>query len=274
MIINSFSNQYYNYITTVVGQDMRSTLIMAMYERLFSMKNKPLSQTPHGQILTMMSVDANCVNDMCTQLHLLWSCSLEVIVGIIWLFITVTYNGIPGLLFMFLSVFLNVILARFIVRNMKQLMGIKDTRVKLLTEVLNSIKTVKVMVWEKYLHGQLHATRKVEVKRILKVIAFRSTMNFIVWAIPPSVAFFTFGMITIIAKGDANALSPDEAFISLGLFNIMRLPLIRFPKLLNDIMQGFTSMKRIEEFLLKGEGDTEQEANIEHVDEPLSKEAP
>ncbi|EKE39242.1 hypothetical protein ENUP19_0252G0038 [Entamoeba nuttalli] len=274
-IISSVSGHYFNYITTLVGQKMRSTLIMAMYERIFSMNAKSLSTTPHGQILNMMSVDANCVNDMCSQVHLLWSCSLEVIISIVWLFCVVQWSAFAGLIIMFLAVFANVVLARFIVRQMRKLMIIKDTRVKLLTEVLNAIKTVKVMVWESHLHGQLHETRKKEVRHILFVIAFRSCMNFIVWAIPPSVSFVTYGIITIIAGGDSGALKPMDAFITLGLFNIMRLPLIRFPKLLNDTMQGVTSMRRIQEFLLKGEDQKDRDAdNVIVAVEPASPDSP
>ncbi|ELP91551.1 ABC transporter, putative [Entamoeba invadens IP1] len=180
-LTSSVCGHYFTYITTV---NIRDECKIAIHDATWP-------------DLKYDDVDANYMNDMCSQVYSLWSCTLEVILSLIWLFYLVQWSACAGLLVMLISVFLNIVIAKLTVNQMKQLMIIKDTRVKLMTEVLNAIKTVKVMVWERHLHGQLHDTRKKEVKRILWVIAFRSCMNFIVWAIPTTV-FFCYLFIPII----------------------------------------------------------------------------
>ena len=69
-----------------VGVHVRSGLIAAIYRK--SLRLSPAGKNQHttGEIVNMMSVDAQKMNDLASYLHYAWSCVLQIVLAVGFMF--------------------------------------------------------------------------------------------------------------------------------------------------------------------------------------------
>ncbi|XP_076311435.1 multidrug resistance-associated protein 1-like isoform X2 [Tachypleus tridentatus] len=139
-----------------------------------------------------------------------------------------------------------------IYRKAKQ-MKTKDQRIKLMNEVLNGIKVLKLYAWEEPFQQQILNIRLSEVQD-LKKIAYLNAVNIFLWISAPflvTMASFT----AYVLASEENILDADRAFVSLSLFNIVRFPLTMLPMLISMIIQASVSFKRMNKYFSSEELD-------------------
>ena len=104
------------------------------------LSNKARQTSTVGEIVNLMSVDAQRFMDTVTYIHMMWSAPLQIILSLIFLYLTMGPSIFAGFGVMLIMIPVNGVLAsqarKFQVRQMKQ----KDVRIKLVNEVLNGIK--------------------------------------------------------------------------------------------------------------------------------------
>ena len=124
----------------------------------------------------------------------------------------------------------------------------KDERVRLITEILNGIKVLKLYGWEESFVDRINQIRDQEVYQ-LKMFQFLEATQFFAWtAAPLLVALTSFATFVLIDPVN-NILDSQVAFVSLTLFNTMRGPLFLLPFGIVSIIQGMVSIGRISHFL-------------------------
>ncbi|XP_026302870.1 multidrug resistance-associated protein 1 [Piliocolobus tephrosceles] len=123
----------------------------------------------------------------------------------------------------------------------------KDNRIKLMNEILNGIKVLKLYAWELAFKDKVLAIRQEELK-VLKKSAYLAAVGTFTWVCTPFlVALCTFAVYVTIDKN--NILDAQKAFVSLALFNILRFPLNILPMVISSIVQASVSLKRLRIFL-------------------------
>jgi len=100
-------------------------------------------------------------------------------------------------------------------------MKIKDERVKSMNEILNGMKVLKLYAWEPSFEDSVLETRTRELD-VLRGAALWNASTEFTWSLAPFfVAFASFA--TYVYMG--NVLTPETTFVSLALFNILRMPM-------------------------------------------------
>lgn len=123
----------------------------------------------------------------------------------------------------------------------------KDNRIKLMNEILNGIKVLKLYAWELAFREKVLEIRQKELK-VLKKSAYLAAMATFTWVCAPFlVALSTFAVYVKIDKN--NVLDAQKAFVSLALFNILRFPLNMLPMVISSIVEASVSLKRLRVFL-------------------------
>ncbi|XP_074741578.1 multidrug resistance-associated protein 1 isoform X9 [Strix uralensis] len=123
----------------------------------------------------------------------------------------------------------------------------KDNRIKLMNEILNGIKVLKLYAWELAFREKVLDIRQKELK-VLKKSAYLAAMATFTWVCAPFlVALSTFAVYVTIDK--KNVLDAQKAFVSLALFNILRFPLNMLPMVISSIVEASVSLKRLRVFL-------------------------
>lgn len=131
----------------------------------------------------------------------------------------------------------------------------KDERVRLVSEILNGIKVLKLYAWELSFIKRINFLREEEVYQ-LRIFQFLEGTQYFVWSSAPLlVALASFVTFVLIDPAN-NILDSQTAFVSLTLFNTMRGPLFLLPFGIVSLIQGAVSIGRINSYLNAEELDT------------------
>ena len=119
----------------------------------------------------------------------------------------------------------------------------KDKRVKLMDEILNGIKVLKLYAWEPSFGEQILDIRENEIGSLKKAALLNAFATFLWTCAPVLVALSSFTVFVLIS--DENILDAQTAFVSLTYFNMLRIPLNFLPSLLVYLVQVNVSLTRI-----------------------------
>ncbi|XP_036593137.1 canalicular multispecific organic anion transporter 1 isoform X2 [Trichosurus vulpecula] len=258
-LIQSFSLQWYFQYCFILGMTVRTTIMASVYRKTLSISNNARKQYTIGETVNLMSVDAQRFMDMTNFFHLLWSCPLQIILAVIFLWLELGPSILAGLGVMVLLIPINAVLAtksRAIqVKNMKN----KDKRLKLMNEILSGIKILKYFAWEPSFMEQIQGIRKKELRNLRAFSVLQCVVVFIFNLAPVLVSVITFTVYVMVDKN--NVLDAQKAFTSISLFNILRFPLASLPMLITTLLQVSVSTERLEKYLTGDDLDT---SNIGH----------
>ncbi|TRY91587.1 hypothetical protein DNTS_021753, partial [Danionella cerebrum] len=240
---------------------LQSVFLQQYFQRCFVLGMKALvvsndsrKESTAGEIVNLMSADAQRFNDVTNFIHLLWSCPLQIALAILFLWLELGPSVLAGLLVMVLMVPINGWLATksrgFQVKNMTY----KDSRMKIVNDILNGIKILKYYAWESSFEAQVNEIREKELKVMRKFAYLSSVSMFVFTCAPALVSLATFAVFVSVSAD--NVLDAEKAFTSISLFNILRFPLAMLPQLISVMVQTAVSKKRLEKFLSGDDLDT------------------
>ncbi|KAJ3610666.1 hypothetical protein NHX12_022758, partial [Muraenolepis orangiensis] len=231
-ILQSLFLQQYFQRCFVLGMKVRTAIMAAVYKKALVMSNSSRKQTTVGETVNLMSADAQRFNDVTNFIHLLWSCPLQIALSIAFLWLEMGPSVLAGLAVMV-----------FMILNMK----FKDQRLKIMNEILNGMKILKLYAWEPSFQSQVDGIRGQELQIMRKFAYLNSVSTFIFSCAPALVSLATFAVFVGVSPD--NVLNAEKAFTAIALFNILRFPLAMLPMLIAAMVQTAVSKKRLEKFL-------------------------
>ena len=114
--------------------------ILLILLQALHLSNKARQTSTVGEVVNLISVDAQRLMDTMTFINMTWSAPLQIILSLVFLYLTMGPSIFAGFAVMVVMVPLNGVLAtqarKLQVKQMKE----KDSRIKLVNEVLNGIK--------------------------------------------------------------------------------------------------------------------------------------
>jgi len=229
-------NGQYFFKNFVVGFRIRSGLMNAIYRKALKISSAVKRETTVGEIVNLMAVDANRFFDLLPNFHMIWSGPLIIAACIyfLWQYLGVAVvsgkliglfhceqvpnSSILGLVVTVLTIPFSLWIAMKLKNLQIEQMKIKDERVKYMSEILSGIKVLKLYAWEPSFEDLVQETRAAEMK-VLQAIAMYNAGTYFIWSLAPFLismaSFVTFVLI-------GGVLTPEIAFVSLTLFNILR----------------------------------------------------
>ncbi|XP_029673301.1 multidrug resistance-associated protein 1 isoform X1 [Formica exsecta] len=243
----------------LVGLRIRTALIAAIYRKALRMSNAARKESTLGEIVNLMSVDAQRFMDLTAYINMIWSAPLQIALALYFLWEILGPAVLAGLAVMIILIPVNGLIANKVKTLQIRQMKSKDERVKLMNEVLNGIKVLKLYAWEPSFEQQILKIRIKEIQ-VLKEAAYLNAGTSFIWSCAPflvSLVSFT----TYVLIDENNVLNSTTAFVSLSLFNILRFPLSMLPMMIGNIVQAYVSVKRINKFMNMEELDPN---NVQH----------
>ncbi|KAM3606183.1 uncharacterized protein V6R79_012047 [Siganus canaliculatus] len=246
-ILQSLFLQQYFQRCFVLGMKVRTAIMAAVYKKALVISNDTRKESTVGETVNLMSADAQRFNDVTNFIHLLWSCPLQIILSVVFLWFELGPSVLAGLAVMVVMVPINALIAAK-ARNLQiDNMKFKDKRMKIMNEILNGIKILKLYAWEPSFQTQVENIRGQELNVMKKFAYLTSVSTFIFSCAPALVSLASFAVFVLVSS--ENVLTPEKAFTSISLFNILRFPLAMLPMLIAAIVQTGVSKKRLEKFL-------------------------
>ncbi|NWW21215.1 MRP3 protein, partial [Falcunculus frontatus] len=245
-------HQHFQYCF-VTGMRLRTGITGVIYRKSLAITNSAKRSSTVGEIVNLMSVDAQRFMDLMTFLNMLWSAPLQIFLALYFLWQTLGPSVLAGVAVMVLLIPFNSAIAIKTRAFQVEQMRYKDSRIKLMNEILGGIKVLKLYAWEPSFSEKVLEIRKNEL-RVLKKSAYLNSLSTFAWISAPFlVALTTFAVYVCV--DEKNILDAEKAFVSLSLFNILKFPLNMLPQVISNIAQTSVSLKRIQQFLSHDELD-------------------
>ncbi|KAI7871902.1 multi drug resistance-associated protein MRP [Spinellus fusiger] len=248
-----FLHQYFHRCF-VTGMHLRAALVTSIYRKTLVLSNASRQKSTVGEIVNHMSVDAQRLMDLCNFFHIVWSGPIQIIIALTLLWQTMGPSIWAGVAVLMLSIPFNTMLAKKMRVLQKQQMINKDTRVKLMNEILNGIRVIKLYAWETpFLEKVNYVRNDLELVTLRKIGIFSAAQSFSWSTIPLFVAFFTFA---IFVSTTSTPLTSEIAFVAIALFGLLQFPLAVFPNVISSTVEASVSLYRIESYLVSEETDS------------------
>ncbi|XP_045495077.1 multidrug resistance-associated protein 1 isoform X2 [Colias croceus] len=243
----------------LVGMKIRTALTSAIYRKSLRISNAARKESTVGEIVNLMSVDAQRFLELTAYLNMVWSAPLQIALALYFLWGILGPSVLAGLAVMIVLIPVNGLIASRVKTLQIRQMKYKDERVKLMNEVLNGIKVLKMYAWEPSFEEQILKIRNKEMN-VLKQTAYLNSATSFIWSCAPFlVSLMSFGCFVLV--NDTEVLDSKRAFVALSLFNILRFPLSMLPNVISNVVQTAVGMKRLNKFMNCEELDIE---SVEH----------
>ncbi|XP_034128605.1 multidrug resistance-associated protein 1 isoform X17 [Drosophila guanche] len=252
----------------IVGLRIRTALINAIYRKALLISNATKKESTVGEIVNLMAVDAQRFMELTTYLNMIWSAPLQIGLALYFLWQQLGPSVLAGLAVLVILIPVNGVIASRIKTYQVRQMKYKDDRVKLMNEVLSGIKVLKLYAWEPSFEKQVLDIREKEIATLRSTAYLNASTSFLWSCAPFLVSLVTFA--TYVLTSEANQLSVQKVFVSLALFDIMKIPLTVLPMLTVDIAETQVSVKRINKFLNSEELDPNNVLHDSSKPHPMS----
>ncbi|KAH6672921.1 ABC multidrug transporter-like protein [Halenospora varia] len=224
----------------------------------------------NGKVVNLMSVDTYRVDQACGLFHLTWTAPIACVVTLVLLLVNLTYSALAGFALLVIGLPALTQAVKSLFKRRRKINKVTDQRVSLTQEILQAVRFVKYFGWETAFLNRLGEIRDREISAIQVLLAIRNAINAVSMSLPIFASMLAFVTYSLTDHG----LAPAEVFSSLALFNSLRLPLNLLPLVIGQVTDAWSSVYRIQEYLMsedqddeaKFDGETENAVDMEHAD--------
>ncbi|KAI1426002.1 metal resistance protein YCF1 [Xylaria sp. FL1777] len=239
-------HQYFQ-LAFITGMHIKSGLTSAIYKKSLKLSNEGRSSKTTGDIVNYMAVDAQRLQDLTQFAQQVWSAPFQIIICMVSLYQLVGWSMLSGVGVMLIMIPINGFIARFMKRLQKQQMKNKDARSRLIAEIINNMKSIKLYAWSTAFMNKLNFVRNdLELKNLRRIGAGQAFANFTWSTTPFLVSCSTFA---IFVWTHDIPLTTDIVFPALALFNLLTFPLSVLPMVITSIIEATVAVQRLCEYL-------------------------
>ena len=271
---------------------IRGGLVTLIYRKSLVLSNGEKTGRATGDIVNLQSVDAVRIADLAQYGHIAWSGPFQVgqlprlpifahrsdparvhitlpasrlaaIMGVAVMVISVSattasvaYRQLP----------INTFIAKYNKTLQRQLMKTKDTRTRVMSDILNNIKSIKLYGWEQAFAAKVFDARNNnELRQLRKIGIVQAASSFLWTSTPFLVAFATFATFVL---SSCRPLTSEIIFPAISLIQLLSYPMAMFSNIISSIIEANVSVARLEEFLAADELDKTARTVISPAEDP------
>lgn len=231
-VTHSLSTVYQQHRFAVLALRIRSTLIGAIYRKSLLLSSQARKDYSTGDIVNLMAIDSQRFIDMVRHVNYLWTGPVLILIGFYLLYQEIGWSVVGGFVLMFLLIPIQGYVTRLIKSIQLKQMKLKDQRIRATNELLNGMKIMKLYSWENAFLKQIQNIRLNEL-RFIKMAGIITVVFISVSFCSPFL--ITFIVFTIYTKWQQLLLTSEKAFVTIALFNLLRLPLSQMPNMISSL---------------------------------------
>ncbi|XP_067206473.1 ATP-binding cassette sub-family C member Sur isoform X2 [Linepithema humile] len=263
-ILQSTMSQASTHVLCVAGIRLRTALQALIYDKALRLSSWSISEEEKpsdkekdqhchqqaadiGTLTNLMAEDAYNVMSFFWIGHYIWAIPLKIAAIIFLLYLKLGVSAIMGAICCILIVTpMQLVLGKRMSENSKYIAEKSDARLRLVNEILQGMRLIKLRAWENVFEDRVRNTRDQELKLLNKDSAYWTLINFLTHASCVLMTLFTFGIYFWLEERNLDA---GKVFASLALFSQLTVPLFIFPVIVPIIINAMISTTRLEEFL-------------------------
>eukprot|EP01041_Mallomonas_annulata_P006698 gene6698-13581_t len=243
LIMSALLSSQSSYWTSILQIRVRGTLSLLIVSKSLQLPLHMWSSLSFSdsQASNLILVDVQRVADACMSIHDIWCLPMLIIIACYLLHTQVSEAFLAGVSVIALIVPVNAVVTSNIGKTTTKLMACKDKRTAILTDMLKAIKGVKMLGMEDIITKISMNFRHQEMKYLQKRKYLDAVCVFLWAATPVLVPCATFS--TVVLMG--GHLEPAAVFTALALLNMLIFPINALPWIINGLIDGFISCKRL-----------------------------
>ncbi|XP_062174169.1 putative ABC transporter C family member 15 isoform X2 [Alnus glutinosa] len=248
-IVETIAQKQWVFGARQLGLRLRAALISRIYKKGLVLSSRSRQSCTSGEIINYMSVDIQRITDFVWYLNIVWMLPIQISLAIYILHTTLGLGSLGALAATLTVMACNIPLTRLQKRYQSKIMEAKDNRMKVTSEVLRNLKTLKLQAWDSQFLNSLEGLRKIEYNWLWKSLRLSALSAFIFWGSPTLISVVTFGTCMLMGI----ELTAGRILSALATFRMLQDPIFSLPDLLSAIAQGKVSADRITSYLQEEE---------------------
>ncbi|KAG0046289.1 hypothetical protein BGZ83_008529 [Gryganskiella cystojenkinii] len=251
------------------GMEIRSGLIGLIYRKALYLSPEARIKSTTGEISNHMSVDAQKWVLALNTLPQWISAPIELIVALWMLYNQLGWCSLVGLITI-LGLMPIQKKVSLIFENIKETkLTAMDSRIRLVTELFTSIKTIKLYAWEDAFKSRIASYRQIEMSVLRRFGVVYSGVT-LIFSTTMFMSLLSFGIFATFGGpgGTAGEITPQVIFVSLSLFGLLSRPISTMDTLLSSTTSILVATRRVQKFLLLEELQVQIE-DVGHKQHPL-----
>lgn len=253
-VLRYFSFNQYILSFVLCSSSIKSTLTTLIYEKAMRLSPKSKSEKGTGEIVNHVSSDVNeiaqsienCSDAITVPLRLILS------LAVLWKLLGNSIWAGFGLALVLVP--LSSLVTTAIYRLFKIQMKYKDERSRLTSEILNSIKSIKLYSWEQPMLKRLDGVRNGKELAIFKRLGIYNAASGFLWGCIPF--FISCAVYSAYAIYFNKALTPSVVFPALSLFEQLAQPILALPYIFSNLAEAKVALQRVGNFFTLEERET------------------
>jgi len=239
-------HQYFQ-LAFITGMRIKGGLTSSIYRKALKLSNEGRSAKTTGDIVNYMAVDAQRLQDLTQFAQQLWSAPFQICICMYSLYRLVGWSMLAGIGVMLFMIPINGMIARYMKNLQKQQMKNKDARSRLIAEIINNMKSIKLYAWGAAFMNKLNYIRNdQELKNLRRIGAGQAIANFTWSTTPFLVSCSTFAVFVLT---NDRPLTTEIVFPALALFNLLTFPLAVLPMVITSIIEASVAVGRLTSYL-------------------------
>ncbi|CAL4094228.1 unnamed protein product, partial [Meganyctiphanes norvegica] len=228
------------------GMQIRIASCSLIYRKALRLSKSALGKTTVGQMVNLLSNDVNRFDTSVIFLHYLWIGPLQLAISLGILWYELGPSCLAGLFLLILYVPLQSWMGKVFSKLRLATAKRTDERVRIMNEIVNAMRVIKMYTWEKPFTDLIAETRKKEIDVIMRTNYYRAVNMALFFTSSKVIVFLA--LVTYVLTG--NILTAEKVFVTSSLINNVRLVMtLFFPFGISMGSETLISCKRIQEFL-------------------------
>ncbi|KAG0362901.1 hypothetical protein BGZ54_008441 [Gamsiella multidivaricata] len=200
-----------------------------------------------GSIVNHMSTDVDKVVALFQVVHYSWSSIVEIAIAVVLLYNEVRYAMFASLAVIVIILGISGSSSPHIGKHYVAMMTSSDQRMKLITELVTSVKSIKLYGWESYFTGRITNARNLQLKELRKFFAWITFISVFLISTVPFCVFATLSIYTAIANTD-EPLDLRRMFTAITLISMLEGPVRMINQSFSSLVGGKVAYERLQEF--------------------------
>ncbi|KAF9142605.1 hypothetical protein BGX30_002584 [Mortierella sp. GBA39] len=253
----------------VLGIELRTALIGLIYQKSLVLSPGARQRSTVGEISNHMSVDTERIGFAVTAFPMMVSSTFEIVLAIYLLYSRLGASSLTSVGVIIMILPMQGLMAKVVNKAKDRKLEAMDNRIRIMTEVLSSIKTVKMYSWENAFRERVARFRGREIKYLRHLGVASAFMCIMFSSLPLVMSLLTFVIYSYFGGpgGTRGTISAEMIFVTVTLFARLSQPLGRISGMTSSLIALRVAFKRIQGLLVEEELDLEQ---IEYRDKDSS----
>lgn len=244
-LIECLTQRHWFFKVQQIGTRGKAALIALIYHKGLTLSCQSKQGNTSGEIINIMTVDAERIGVFGWYMHDLWLVILQVGLALAILYKNLGLASIATLVTTVIVMLVNIPLGKLQENFQTKLMKSKDHRMKATSEILKNMRILKLQGWEMRFLSKIVDLRTIETGWLKKFVYTNAIVTFVFWGTPTFVAVVTFCTCMLLGI----PLESGKVLSALATFRILQEPIYTLPDTISMIVQTKVSLDRIASFL-------------------------